>query len=272
VVVLLPEMLSSLAQYRLLFVWPTAVARAAARTRWSRGARYAFPRAISPGQTRSAQARRDRLLFHASTGAGLLATGLSVHFGGVRAVHDVSFEAKSGEITSIIGPNGAGKSTLLNLICGFYRPDQGHVRLGDRDITHMSVHAIARAGIARTYQATQLFTDMTVLDNILICPAARSPRSTIPAFAHPPHPPRRRTQAWRSRARGEYSRLCGTWRCPRPGGGALAHVDKRLVEIARALAMKPGVLALDEPAAGLDTGTRRGSAISCARLRAQGSP
>ena len=83
-------------------------------------------------------------------------------------MHDVSFEAKSGEITSIIGPNGAGKSTLLNLICGFYRPDQGHVRLGDRDITHMSVHAIARAGIARTYQATQLFTDMTVLDNILV--------------------------------------------------------------------------------------------------------
>jgi branched-chain amino acid transport system ATP-binding protein len=255
VVVLLPEMLSSLAQYRLLFVGLLLLLVLRLAPGGLVGLAMPFLVQSRPGK--SVTQKRDVLSYfsHASGGAGLLATGLSVHFGGVRAVHDVSFEAKSGEITSIIGPNGAGKSTLLNLICGFYRPDQGHVRLGDRDITHMSVHAIARAGIARTYQATQLFTDMTVLDNILI--ALRRGRLGL-QFRLSGISPLTRLAAERRLGDQELAEsilaFVGYGGALDQAAGALAHVDKRLVEIARALAMKPGVLALDEPAAGLDTG------------------
>src|SRR6202030_2825912 len=119
VVVLLPEMLSSLAGYRLLFVGLLLLLVLRLAPGGLVGLVMPFLAQSRPGKL--VAPKRDVLGYfsHASTGAGLLATGLSVHFGGVRAVHDVSFEAKSGEITSIIGPNGAGKSTLLNLICGF---------------------------------------------------------------------------------------------------------------------------------------------------------
>ena len=244
VVVLLPEMLSSLAGYRLLFVGLLLLLVLRLAPGGLVGLVMPFLVQSRPGKP--VAQKRDVLSYfsHASEGSGLSATGLSVHFGGVRAVHDVSFEAKSGEITSIIGPNGACKSTLLNLICGFYRPDQGHVRLGDRDITHMSVHAIARAGIARTYQATQLFADMTVLDNILV--ALRRGRLGATTFFSPDH-----DRAPRDLAESILA-FVGYGGALDQAAGALAHVDKRLVEIARALAMKPGVLALDEPATGLD--------------------
>jgi len=254
VVVLLPEMLSSLAQYRLLFVGLLLLLV----LRLAPGGLVGLAERLFPQRPPSKAAAQSGdvlgYLSHAHAGTGLSAAELSVHFGGVRAVHDVSFEAKSGEITSIIGPNGAGKSTLLNLICGFDRPDQGHVRLGDRDITHMSVHAIARAGIARTYQATQLFTDMTVLDNILIALL----RGRLGPQFRLSRMPLTRPAAERRRGDQELTEsilaFVGYGGALDQAAGALAHVDKRLVEIARALAMRPAVLALDEPAAGLDTG------------------
>jgi branched-chain amino acid transport system ATP-binding protein len=246
VVVLLPEMLSSLAQFRLLFVGLLLLLV----LRLAPGGLVGLAVRLFPQRPPSKAAAQSGdvlgYLSHAHAGTGLSAAELSVHFGGVHAVHDVSFEAKSSEITSIIGPNGAGKSTLLNLICGFYRPDQGHVRLGDRDITRMSVYAIARAGIARTYQATQLFTDMTVLDNILI--ALRRGRLGATTLFSP-----ERDSSHQELAESILA-FVGYGGALDQAAGALAHVDKRLVEIARALAMKPGVLALDEPAAGLDTG------------------
>ena len=88
--------------------------------------------------------------------------------GVVHAVDGVNFEARPGEITSVIGPNGAGKSTVLNLICGFYRANSGVVRLGTRDLLGRSSSAIAQAGLARTYQTTQLFGEMSVIDNIIV--------------------------------------------------------------------------------------------------------
>src|SRR5262249_37682330 len=119
---------------------------------------------------RRARARPDAmpLLGPAQEPSALQLEGLSVSFGGVRAVIDLAFEARAGRITSIIGPNGAGKSRVLNLACGFYRPDTGAIRLGGRDIAGLASHAAARAGIARTYQTTQLFTHMSVLDNVLV--------------------------------------------------------------------------------------------------------
>ncbi|HEY2185599.1 MAG TPA: branched-chain amino acid ABC transporter ATP-binding protein/permease [Xanthobacteraceae bacterium] len=244
VVVLLPELLSFLAQYRLLFVGlllllvlrlaPGGLVGLAAQS---------LPR---PRLGKPAAASTQRVLAYLSPQreqSGLSVTGLSVHFGGVRAVHDLSFAAHPSEITSIIGPNGAGKSTVLNLICGFYRPDRGSIRLGDREITRMACHAIARAGIARTYQTTKLFTDMSVLDNILIA-LRRGHLGGGSLFS----PGRESTR--RELAEGILAFVGYGGALDQPAG-ALAHVDRRLVEIARALAMQPTVLALDEPAAGL---------------------
>src|SRR5580704_12706333 len=98
----------------------------------------------------------------------LAVTAVSKHFGGVRAVEDVSISVRQGEIISIIGPNGAGKTSLLNMISGFYRPSSGSIRLGARDITRARPSEIARLGVARTFQNIALFRGMTVLDNIML--------------------------------------------------------------------------------------------------------
>jgi len=156
----------------------------------------------------------------------------------------LSFVARPGEITSVIGPNGAGKTTALNLICGFYKPDLGAIQLGDTQIVAPSYRIARAGGIARTYQASQLFATLSVLDNILI--ALRRRRLGFDAFGLTDRDPDRRELVDSLLAfvgyRGSLDQIAG----------ALSHVDKRLVEIARALATRPGLLALDEPAAGLN--------------------
>jgi branched-chain amino acid transport system ATP-binding protein len=251
VVVLLPEVLSFLAQYRLLFVGLLLLLV----LRLAPGGLVGLAAQLlaRPGSGKRAASTQDVLPYLSrEPGQSVLSvTDLSVHFGGVRAVDDLSFTARPGEITSLIGPNGAGKSTALNLICGFYRPDRGSIRLGDRDITRLPSHAIARAGVARTYQATQLFKDMSVLDNILI--ALR--RGDLGAGLLS----RKRARGHRELAESILT-FVGYGGALDQSAGALAHVDKRLVEIARVLAMQPRVLALDEPAAGL-------AAADTARIR-----
>ncbi|NJO21777.1 MAG: ATP-binding cassette domain-containing protein [Sphingomonadales bacterium] len=245
VVVLLPELLSALAQYRLLFVGllllivlrlaPEGIVGLASRLR---AARVSMPKAPNIGA--------DLPLAPLAAGecVMLAARDLSVSFGGVHAVKNLTFEAAPGRITSLIGPNGAGKSTVLNLVCGFYRPQAGAVMIGDHSVAGLSSHAIAKTGIGRTYQTTQLFSNMTVGDNVRIA----LPRGDLGALAL-----FTRDDASADDAAvdsllafvgytGDLSRIAGS----------LAHVDKRLVEIARALATRPSVLMLDEPAAGLD--------------------
>ncbi|MGI9302148.1 MAG: branched-chain amino acid ABC transporter ATP-binding protein/permease [Gammaproteobacteria bacterium] len=243
IVVLLPEFLSSLVEYRLLFV----------------GALLLLVLRLAPGGivglisrpfqrldlAARAEPKRDIAAFLTSErlGRSLRVDDLSVSFGGVHALQSVSFDARPGEITSIIGPNGAGKTTALNLIGGFYSPDRGAVRLGDRDVANRPSHVIARAGIARTYQTTQLFEHMSVRDNVMIA-LRRGVLATRSLFRPDEH--------------GDDVDLAesllafvGYDGSPRQLAAALPHVDKRLVEIARALATRPSVLLLDEPAAGL---------------------
>jgi ABC-type branched-subunit amino acid transport system ATPase component/ABC-type branched-subunit amino acid transport system permease subunit len=251
VVVLLPEALATLGQYRLLFVGALmlAVLRLAPMGLVGVFAGIAgrIGRMFSDDARGAPPAiRRDvgAFLSKGVTGAGISVRNLAVNFGGVRAVRDLSFEAKAGAITSIIGPNGAGKTTALNVICGFYRADEGTVKLGERIVSVLRPHQIPRAGIARTYQTSQLFETMSVLDNILI--ALR--RGTLGAGA---------IVAAKSDAEGaaiaeSLLAFVGYAGALDRLAGALSHVDKRLVEIARALATHPAVLALDEPAAGLD--------------------
>jgi len=173
------------------------------------------------------------------------ARGLSVAFGGVHAVDEFDFDARPGEITSIIGPNGAGKTTVLNLVGGFYRPDRGSISVGERDVAGLAAHAVSRAGIARTYQTTQLFEHMSVLDNVMIGLHHGTLRAG--ALFKPDEAEADVGLAESLLVFVGYGGLL------RQTAGALSHVDKRLVEIARALATRPGVVLLDEPAAGLSS-------------------
>jgi len=242
VVILLPELLSSLAQYRLLFVGlllfvvlrlaPDGIVGLVETLLPAR----ALPKVpVAPFDVAAFLAQRG--------GESLVVDGVAISFGGVKAVQDVTFAAAPGRITSVIGPNGAGKSTVLNLVCGFYAADRGAVRLGQRDLTRMPSHRIAQAGVARTYQTTQLFPSMTVIDNILVglrvghLPIAGLLGSGDDARAI-------------ALAHGLLG-FVGFTGDPARLAGALAHVDKRLVELARGLALAPRFLVLDEPAAGL---------------------
>jgi ABC-type branched-subunit amino acid transport system ATPase component/ABC-type branched-subunit amino acid transport system permease subunit len=243
VVVLLPELLATLGQYRLLFVGVLMLAV----LRLAPTGLVGLIAGVLPKRAREtfAQERSDigRFLATGVNGQSLSVRDLSVSFGGVHAVRDLGFAAQPGAITSIIGPNGAGKSTALNVICGFYRPDAGTVRLGERIVSALRAYQIPRAGIARTYQTSQLFESMSVIDNVTI--ALRRGRLT-PRFLTGGEGGDDAEIAENLLAFVGYK---GALEQP---ADALAHVDKRLVEIARALAVRPSVLALDEPAAGLN--------------------
>ena len=243
VVVLLPELLATLGQYRLLFVGVLMLAV----LRLAPTGLVGLIASVLPRKERDtlAKERSDigRFLAAGASGQALAVRDLSVNFGGVRAVRDLTLEAQPGAITSIIGPNGAGKTTALNVICGFYRPDAGTVRLGDQIVSALRAHQIPRAGIARTYQTSQLFESMSVIDNVVI--ALRRGRLAPHFLTGGKHGDEAEI------AESLLAFVGYTGALERPAD-ALAHVDKRLVEIARALAVRPSVLALDEPAAGLN--------------------
>jgi branched-chain amino acid transport system ATP-binding protein len=245
VVVLLPEALARLAEYRLLLfgalllvvLWlaPAGIVGTLGKLRGRR------PAAIPAGSAVDVRA----FLAERAAGASLMAAGLGVAFGGLRAVDGLDFTARGGQVTSIIGPNGAGKTTVLNLICGFYPADRGAVSLGDAVLTGRPAHAVARAGIGRTYQTSQLFARMSVLDNLLIALRRGRLGSLAGALFG-----RRHDGALRAIAESLLAYVGYTG--PREAAaGELSHVDKRLVEVARALAIQPAVVMLDEPTAGL---------------------
>ena len=244
IVVLLPEVLSFLAEYRLLFVGlllilvlllaPTGLVGLISQ--W-------FER---PWVSKNAEPRCDVIAYlkAGAVGRELSVRNVSISFGGVHAVRSLDMNARPGEITSIIGPNGAGKTTALNLICGFYKPSSGSIQLGGEDVTRLTTYQRARVGIARTYQTSQLFGSMSVLDNILVA-LRRGQLSVSTLFASD------RDQGQLEIAESILA-FVGYRGDLQQSTNALAHVDKRLVEIARALAVRPSLLALDEPAAGLD--------------------
>ena len=255
IVVLLPEVLSSLAEYRLLLFGALLFVVLLIAPRGVVGALAAR---FAQGRPTPAPDRVDvaLLLERGPAGASddLVVENLSRAFGGVRAVSGVGFSARRGRITSVIGPNGAGKTTLINLISGVIRADAGRARLGARDLSGLPAHAVARAGVARTYQTSQLFAGMSVLDNVLVglqrgrlgSPVTPRRAGTSPDIAV-------------AASLLDFVGYAGSLDAP---AGALPHVDRRLVEIARALATRPAALLLDEPAAGLSAeDTRRVGAL-----------
>lgn len=243
-IVLLPELLADFAEYRLLmfsalllvvlWVAPRGVLGSLARL-WLR------PVAVRPPAVAD-QARLASFFGEGRQGMGLEVEDISIGFGGVQAADKVSLKAMPGTITSVIGPNGAGKTTVLNMISGFYRPDSGSIRLGEV-VSGLPAWKIARAGIARTYQTTQLFGELTVLENIL----AGMQQGRLGGIFRQPSAQQRELAM-------HLLALVGYRGSVNTPADDLPHVDRRLVEIARALASRPSVLLLDEPAAGLGRG------------------
>jgi len=174
--------------------------------------------------------------------------GLGIEFGGLRAVHDVSFTVEPGEIVSVIGPNGAGKTTLFNMISGIYLPGAGKVVLDGEDVTGMAPHLLARRGLSRTFQNLQIFQQMTVLENAIAGYHLQEGGNVLADMFNLPSS-RRRAKAAAEGARHLLARV-GLGRAAEQEAGNLSYGALKRLEIARALALKPRVLLLDEPAAG----------------------
>ena len=174
--------------------------------------------------------------------------GLGIDFGGLRAVHDVGFAVKPGEIVSVIGPNGAGKTTLFNMISGVYAPTRGRVVLNGEDVTRMPPHLLARRGLSRTFQNLQIFQAMTVLENVIVGHHLHERGSVLADLFSLPAS-RRRSRESEASARALLDRV-GLGRAAEQEAGSLSYGALKRLEIARALALKPHMLLLDEPAAG----------------------
>ncbi len=192
----------------------------------------------------------------------LSARGISVHYDGVRALHEVDIEVRRGQIVGLIGPNGAGKTTFIDAVTGF-APCSGRVEVDGRDISRMRPHARRHAGLARTWQAVELFDDLTVADNLAV--AARQPTlwATVRELF---------VNAEKSRPPVEYAlNALGISDISEAMPEELSEGQRKLVGIARAFVGEiPKVVCLDEPAAGLDTDESAALGRQLRGLRAQG--
>jgi branched-chain amino acid transport system ATP-binding protein len=178
------------------------------------------------------------------------AQGLHKSFGGVRAVRDVSFDVPEAAVFAIIGPNGAGKSTMLNLMSGVYQPDAGALTFDGTDLSGLPAHRRVRLGIARTFQKIRLFKQLSVLDNVV---AGFHIHHDIPAWQYLVHGPAFQRDHARCRAEAiELLAFAGLAARRDALAGSLSYGEQRVLEFARALATKPRLLLIDEPAAGLN--------------------
>jgi len=176
--------------------------------------------------------------------------GLSIRFGGLAALSDVDLAVGAGEIFALIGPNGAGKTTVFNIVTGLYRPLAGHVRFDGHDLLARAPHAVARLGVARTFQNTEVFRGLSALDNVLIGAHPRLRGSVIAAALGLPSVRQEEARA-RARAHSLLARVGLGEAAGRDAAGLPLGLQKRL-ELARALALAPRLLLLDEPAGGLN--------------------
>ena len=180
----------------------------------------------------------------------LQAERITKRFGGVQALSEVSFSIRSGEIFGLIGPNGAGKTTLFNVLTGLYAPDAGAFLFGGRDLTGLKPHEVAAAGIARTFQNIRLFANLSALENVMIGRHVRTHAGVFGAVLRD-----RKTLEEEKQIEARAAELLdfvGIRERANDPAGSLPYGDQRRLEIARALATEPKLLALDEPAAGMN--------------------
>lgn len=176
--------------------------------------------------------------------------GVSKRFGGVIAVEDVSVDIPKGRIVSIIGPNGAGKTSLLNMISGFYKPDRGRITLEGRDITSMRPSAVAKLGIARTFQNIALFGGLSVLDNLMLGRHVRMRSGVLSCVLY--WGVAQREEIRHREACEEIIEFLKLQDLRKQPTAALAYGLRKRVELGRALAQDPDVLLLDEPMGGMN--------------------
>jgi len=176
--------------------------------------------------------------------------GVNKRFGGLQALTDVAIRVERGQIVGLIGPNGAGKTTFFNVITGLYQPDSGRFELAGKPYSPSAPHTVAKAGIARTFQNIRLFGEMSALENVMVGRHVRTRQGVFGAiFRH--KAARAEEAAIRARAQ-ELLDFVGIGRFANRTAKFLSYGDQRRLEIARALATDPQLLALDEPAAGMN--------------------
>ena len=186
-----------------------------------------------------------------ASGPLLAVDNLGVQFGGLKALQGINLEVGRNEVVSVIGPNGAGKTTLFNLVSGIYRPTSGRILFDGEDITHLPAHARVRRGIGRTYQNLELFSEMSVLDNVLVGSHVRF-HSTLPQAALRMPAERAEEERMRQDALAILD-FVGLAASAAQQANSLPFGHQRLLEIARALACRPKLLLIDEPGAGLNS-------------------
>jgi ABC-type branched-subunit amino acid transport system ATPase component len=190
------------------------------------------------------------------------------HYGGVRAVDEVSFSVTRGSITGLIGPNGAGKSTALAVIGGYVAPSSGRIRFDGSDITAMPMYARARRGVVRTFQMARVFGNLTTIENLLVAAPGQSGETAAGVLGG--------RRAWRNQERELVEQARAMLNTFAMGAKAdeparnLSGGQKRAVEIMRALMMRPKLLLLDEPMAGLSPSLSRQLEDVLAGLAAEG--
>ncbi len=180
----------------------------------------------------------------------LEARAIAKHFGGVKALTDVSLTIRQGEIYGLIGPNGAGKTTFFNVLTGLYHPDGGDLLFAGEKLEASAPHKVAKRGIARTFQNIRLFGNMTAMENVMVGRHARTHAGVLGAVMHD-----RRTTAEEAAIRRRAEELLHYVNIADRADDLARHLsygDQRRLEIARALATDPKLLALDEPAAGMN--------------------
>jgi branched-chain amino acid transport system ATP-binding protein len=180
----------------------------------------------------------------------LSVTGLSLWFGGVRALTDIDLEIRNNEILAIIGPNGAGKTCLLNCINGFYKPQKGKILLGGRDIAGTRSDKVARMGIARTFQNIELYAGLSTLDNIMAARHVLMKQNLLSTFLY--FGPAHKEEIAHRRTVEDIIDFLEIEHIRKKVVGSLPYGLRKRVELARALALEPKVLLLDEPMAGMN--------------------
>ncbi len=178
------------------------------------------------------------------------ASNISVQFGGLLAVNDVSFNIPKKSVVSLIGPNGAGKTTFFNVLTGLYKPSEGKVMFGDREITDLPPHKIASIGLARTFQNIRLFGLMTAEENLLVAMHSHLKSGIASTILRTPRQRKEEKEALDT-AR-EILDFVGIGKWSSEYARNLSYGDQRRLEVARALALKPEILLLDEPTAGMN--------------------
>ena len=195
--------------------------------------------------------------------------GVGKRFGGLTALSEISLQVQRGEIFGLIGPNGAGKTTLFNVVTGVYAPDAGDILFDGATVSGLKPHAIAHCGIARTFQNIRLFANMTALENVMVGRHLRTHAGVIGAVLRGA-----RTRAEEAQIEDRARTLldyCGIAVHANEPARSLSYGDQRRLEIARALATDPRLLALDEPAAGMNATERAALTRLLETIRADGT-